>query len=81
METTDTTEPLAAINRDCTITVASVTSASYGQVTVDLTDDGRVRINIGATTLFLAGWDAELLSRELLSFAVRSQHQTEREQA
>lgn len=79
MEDTNTTDPLATIARDCTITITSVTSVSHRNVTVDVVDDGRVRVNVGTTTLFLDGWDAELFSRELLSAAVRSQHQTERD--
>jgi hypothetical protein len=74
MDDTSTNDPVAAINRDCTISAAYAVSATPGDVTVAQTDDGRVLINAGALRLFLGGWEAELLSRELLSAAVRVQH-------
>lgn len=78
MEDTNTTAPIEVISHDCKIMATLVTTAVCSDVRVDITDDGRVRVYCGATTLFLGGWDAELLSRELLSAAVRAQHQLER---
>lgn len=77
MEDTNTAAPIEAISRDCKVGISIVTSSHSPNVTVDVVDDGRVRVRCGAMTLFMAAWDAELLSRELLYAAVRAQHRAE----
>lgn len=77
MEDTNTATPIEAISRDCNIGMSFVTTGMSPNVTVGLADDGWVRIDCGTMALFLPAWDAELLSRELLSAAVRSQHRAE----
>lgn len=63
--------------KDCNISISGVFSFYSGLVTVGLVDDGRVRINVGDTALFLSSQAAELPAHELISASVRAQLRAE----